>query len=200
MGSHRYSDEDFKKAVETSFSISEVLRKLGLAGQGGSYATFYARVKALGINTSHFIGQAHLKGKTHSYTKPRKLSELLISNGGNITTRIKGRIIKAGLLKNECYECGLKDKWNNKLVVLQLDHINGDHFDNRIENLRLLCPNCHSQTDTFCSKNLTINPLRFREGEFLPKEKHKCLDCGKIMASKNYTRCKDCFNFFRRKK
>ena len=67
-------------------------------------------------------------------------------------TSLKKRILRAGLLKNECYICGLKE-WLNKPIVLQLDHINGNNKDNRIENLRLLCPNCHSQTSTWCGKN-----------------------------------------------
>lgn len=68
-------------------------------------------------------------------------------------SKLKDRILKAGLLKYECECCGNKGKWNDKSLVLQLDHIDGDHFNHSIENLRFLCPNCHSQTDTYSGKN-----------------------------------------------
>lgn len=67
-------------------------------------------------------------------------------------SHIKGRLLRAGLLKNECGECGLTE-WRGKPLSIQIDHINGVRNDNRLENLRMLCPNCHSQTETFASRN-----------------------------------------------
>lgn len=67
---------------------------------------------------------------------------------------LKRRLINEKKLNYKCALCGNTGGWNNKKLVLQLDHINGDHKDNRIENLRLLCPNCHSQTETFCTRQL----------------------------------------------
>ena len=69
------------------------------------------------------------------------------------TTKLKERIIREGIIPYECALCGNKGEWNGKKLVLQLDHINGKHFDHRKENLRFLCPNCHSQTETFSGKN-----------------------------------------------
>ena len=66
--------------------------------------------------------------------------------------KLKKYAIENNLLFNKCYKCGLT-MWNDKPLKLQLHHINGDNRDNRIENLQLLCPNCHSQTDNFCKKN-----------------------------------------------
>lgn len=195
MMRNKYSDDDFITAVKTSVSIAEVLRKLGQSPSGGSYATFNLRVKRLDIDTAHFLGEGHLKGKTHNWSPKISLTDLLVANSDKVFgTRFKRRLIDEGLLKNECYECGLKDNWNNKPIVLHLDHINGDHFDHRIENLRLLCPNCHSQTPTYCSKNFKLNEPEVRVSEFVPQEKHKCETCGDILKDGRYRNCRDCYN------
>lgn len=74
------------------------------------------------------------------------------------TNKLKKRLIEEGYFINVCSECGIKDTWNNKKIVLQLDHINGINNDHRLENIRLLCPNCHSQTDTWCGRG-KIKPV-----------------------------------------
>lgn len=89
-----------------------------------------------GKNIERFETQDILAGKHPQYS----------------TLKLKNRLIKENILKEECSECGIKD-WNRKKIVFQLDHINGESKDHRLQNLRLLCPNCHSQTDTWCGKN-----------------------------------------------
>jgi|SRR5579859_1273845 len=154
MTSYTHSDDQFIEIVKSSFSIREVLRKLDHALHGGSYRSFKLRVKKLNIDTSHFTGQGHLKGKRHNWSKKIDLSDILVANSNRVlTTRIKQRIIADHLLKNECNKCGLQNYWQDGPLVLHLDHIDGDHFNHQITNLRLLCPNCHSQTPTYCSKN-----------------------------------------------
>lgn len=82
------------------------------------------------------------------------LEDVLVENSTYTTSsRLKARLLKAGRLKEECSSCGNGPEWNGKPLSLQLDHINGINNDNRIENLRILCPNCHSQTDTYSGKN-----------------------------------------------
>ena len=71
--------------------------------------------------------------------------------------KIKGKLIREGLKENKCEICGLINEWNGKPLVLQLHHINGNHTDNRLENLQILCPNCHSQTDTYCGSNIVVH-------------------------------------------
>ena len=88
------------------------------------------------------------------FEKRRSLDEMLIENGVELSnSSIKKRLLRENRLENRCYICGLGTEWNNKPLTIQLDHINGNAKDWRIENLRMLCPNCHTQTDTFCGRN-----------------------------------------------
>lgn len=115
---------------------------------GATYTSFIRYAKM------HGIYKTNQGGKGYTKPKPRKFSlqELLVKDRATRTSSasLKARVIDAGLLKNECDECGLQPEWQGKKLVLHLEHTNGDHQDNRLENLRLLCPNCHSQTDTYC--------------------------------------------------
>lgn len=195
MTKYRYSDEDFIQAIKDSISIREVLKRLGVAPHGGSYKTFQVRVSGLGIDTSHFLGSGHLKGRHNPHVKKMDLAEILVSNSPRVlSSPLKKRVILAGLLKNECAKCGIKDIWQGEPIVLHVDHINGDHFDHRIENLRLLCPNCHSQTPTYCAKNKKHNPQKVRKSEFIPQPPHTCETCGIILKAKVYKNCRDCYN------
>lgn len=72
----------------------------------------------------------------------------------------KEQLYRYGLKTEECEWCGLGPEWNGKPIVLELDHVNGNPRDNRLENLRILCPNCHSQTDTHCGKNTAAQKLK----------------------------------------
>ena len=153
------SDERIVQLVANNRSYQSILATLGLTiNSGGNNRWIRTKVIAIGLNTDHFTGQGHLKGKSHNWGKKQPLSEILIQDSDySSTVRLKIRLIRDGLLKNECYECGLNSIWNDKPIVLQIDHINGDNRDNRIENLRILCPNCHSQTNTFCSRGRKSN-------------------------------------------
>jgi len=149
----KYSVEDFRQVVATSCSIRQVLKKLGLATSGGNYVHAKSRIVKLGLDISHFTGQSHLKGKTHNWAKKRPLNEILVEHSDYLNTdKLKKRLIAEGLLENRCYECGLTE-WRKKPLPLELEHKNGNRFDNRIDNLTILCPNCHSQTPTHRGKN-----------------------------------------------
>lgn len=141
--------EELQNLINESITLTEVMRKLGYsANRGKSYVNF----KKYLIDNDVYLG--HLKGKAHgtAQTAKYKLSDMLIKDSkySNMSS-LKKRIIRNNLLEYKCQYCGITE-WMGKPIVLQLHHINGDNRDNRIENLQLLCPNCHSQTDSFCGK------------------------------------------------
>lgn len=143
-------DEVFIEAVNDSRCLKDVVGKLGYSKASGSMGRFVKRrIEEMNIDTSHFN-----LGYARSSHPKYPLEEILVENSNyeNIE-RLKRRIIKAGLLKYECAECGNKGEWNGKQLILQLEHRNGKHNDHRIQNLCFLCPNCHSQTNTFSGKN-----------------------------------------------
>tara|TARA_Y100001938_G_scaffold147595_1_gene229135 strand:+ start:801 stop:1262 length:462 start_codon:yes stop_codon:yes gene_type:complete len=146
-----YTDEQFIEAVKTSMSYRQVLYKLGLKQAGGNYAVMKNRIKDMGLDTSHMTGQAHLKGKTHTHNK-RPIEELLVENSNYQSHKLKLRLISEGLKQHKCECCGITE-WNGQPAPIELDHIDGNRHNNTIENLRILCPNCHAQTDTYRGKN-----------------------------------------------
>lgn len=142
-----------EEAARKSLSVAGVLRYLGLKQAGGTQAYVGGLMRKFEIDTSHFTGQAHSKGKrSRKRLRPEEIL-VLLSEGSH---RTKGYQLKRALsdlgVEDICSECGVGSMWNGKPLVLHVDHIDGEWLDNRIENLRLLCPNCHSQTDTYCRK------------------------------------------------
>lgn len=170
----RYTDEEFINAIKSSYSIREALIKLGLKGSGGNYKLAKRRTILLGIDTSHLTGQGHLRGKTHNWAKKIPLSEILVENliqHSFCSSKLKQRLFKEGRLENKCYKCGLTN-WLGQSLSLELEHINGNSFDNRIENLIILCPNCHAQTPTY----------RRKKSSFDEKKIYFCSNCNKEIS------------------
>jgi hypothetical protein len=150
----RYTDQDIIEAVRSGSSIAQVLKALHLSPTGCNYKAMHRHFSRLVLDTSHFTGQAHLKGKRHTWTPKRPLVEILVEDSPYRTTsHLKARLLREGIFPNRCFECGLGPVWQGKSLVLVLDHRNGNRFDNRVENLHLLCPNCNSQQGTFSGKN-----------------------------------------------
>ena len=141
---------------------------------------FHKYVKEHNIDISNIIESV----KKQEFRKKLSLEEMFVANSHRSAKSLKIRLLKESLIKDECSDCKLSTIWNEKPIVMQLDHINGDSLDNRIENLRLLCPNCHSQTDTFGGKNSRKSHAY----------KHICKTCSgykKDTQSQNCKRCED---------
>lgn len=149
----KYTKEVLEDLVKESYSVAEVIRKLGLKVAGGTHSHISRRIKQFDIDTSHFLGQSSNKGKA----PPTKLkaNEILVLDE-DLHYRKKSYQLKRAMLEMgvsyECSECGIKD-WQGKEIALHVDHIDGNWTNNLISNLRFLCPNCHSQTDNFAGKS-----------------------------------------------
>lgn len=152
--SNKYTKENLQKIILKNISMAGVIRDFGLKQTGGSQSYLTKKAKEWNIDTSHFMGQAHLRGKTHTWSPKIPIQNFLIKNSHCHRTNLKNRLIKENILKNECNICGQQPDWKGKSLIMILDHINGVNNDNRKENLRLLCPNCNAQQTTFCGRNL----------------------------------------------
>lgn len=147
------SSEELKEVVKNSTSLSDVIRYYGLQPSSGRYTILKARLRQDDIDFSHIkLGIRSNRGRGGLGPKAYPLDLVLVENSAYSRKRLKARLLKGGLLNNQCYECEIGPEWNGKPLSLQIDHINGVSDDNRIENLRMLCPNCHSQTETFGGK------------------------------------------------
>lgn len=147
---HNTPIETFKQLAKESISFSDLLRKLNLSTNGSTnHNNLKDYIKNYNINIEHFSHTVPNRKPNNSYT----LAEILVKDSKYTNRgRLKERLIRENYLPYQCNICEL-NCWNNLPIALQLDHINGIPNDNRIENLRLLCPNCHSQTDTYAGKN-----------------------------------------------
>jgi Zn finger protein HypA/HybF involved in hydrogenase expression len=150
MGNH--TKESLEQAVKTSFSVSQVLTKLGLKPAGGNYATIKSKVKKFGIDCSHFSGQGYLKGKNHDWARKVSLEDIFNGECYTSSHRLKNRLIKEGVFERKCYKCQNRE-WLGQPIAIELEHIDGKHENNSKENLTLLCPNCHAQTESYRGKN-----------------------------------------------
>ena len=143
------NDTDFSLFVENSSYLYQIAQKCGYKTKSNIKSVLSNKIKEriekLGLDTSHF-----------KYAEPKPLNDwLTIWETTHRLPYLKRRILDEGLLKEECVLCGQNNIWNGNKLVLQLDHINGNNQDNTIENLRMLCPNCHTQTETYCRNKKT---------------------------------------------
>lgn len=149
-----YDVEKLKELVKISTTYSEICRGFKIKTTGSNIRTIKKRIIENNLDDSHFEGQK-FKGIRRERTgqKGKDINEILTINSNYSQHALKRRLLKEELLEYVCEKCKNEGEWMGEKIVLQLDHKNGVNSDNRLENLRFLCPNCHSQTKTYAGKN-----------------------------------------------
>lgn len=146
-------DQAIVEAVKSSKSIAGVLRTLNMRVGGGNYATIHRAVRELSLDTSHWTGKGHRKGTRIPVCPAIPLAQLLVSGSNTNSNKLRLRLIREEYLEERCSNC-LLTNWQGSKIPLELDHRDGDRANNRLENLRLLCPNCHALTPTYRGRNV----------------------------------------------
>lgn len=207
MSKHKYTDEEFINAVNVSCSYANVCRLLGLPVSGGNYTLVKSKIRKLNLDISHFTFGNWNKGLTSfdNSSIKRKSIDVYLTKDSYITSgKLRKKLLSEGIKEHKCECCG-NILWFGLPIPLELHHKNGDHFDNRLENLQLLCPNYHALTDSHindediknmvsygCIDELKVNnffgtPLtekiknrqKRKERRIKDKVKRHCLYCGK---------------------
>ena len=146
MRKSKYTLEKLQPIVNRVKSITAVIRELGLKPSGGTHRLIQSKIRELNIDTSHFTGQLWSKGLKlgeNFYGNAKSLEEILVENSCYLTSRLRKRLVSNKIKEDKCETCGI-NMWNNRRLSLELHHINGNPNDNRLENLQILCPNCHN--------------------------------------------------------
>ena len=153
--------ERIKEIIPQCINFTEVLKMLGIPRQGNNSNTLKRLLDENNIDYSHFTGRARVYNNTSTSINEYLSNRVKITSG-----KLRIKLLTEGLKENKCEICGIT-KWLGKPIVCQLHHIDGNNQNNNLENLQILCPNCHSQTENYCG-SANVN-----------KTKYYCKDCGK---------------------
>lgn len=150
-----YSREQLAQAVAASQSFAGVIRHLGRPQAGGTQSYLARRIRSEGINTSHFTGRAHHRGMQQPRLAAGDVLVVLPPGSHRRKTNQLRRALRQSGFPDRCDECGQGQTWQGRPLTLVVEHRSGDWLDNRLGNLRLLCPNCHAQTATWCRRKIS---------------------------------------------
>jgi Zn finger protein HypA/HybF involved in hydrogenase expression len=174
---------EFEEIIKKHISYTDILKEFCFGGTGGPYRTLKKRLKEENIDCSH-IGST-TKGREFP-SKSISLEKIMIKNSTYSRGHLKKRLLNDGILENKCFICGQLPEHNNIELVMVLDHINGINDDHRLDNLRMLCPNCNSQQETFAGRN--------------GRKKYYCKKCNEeIKKYSKFELCNNCVNIKKRK-
>ena len=151
--SKNYTIEELKEIIKNSYSIAQVCRAVGIEPKGGNYKTINNKIRKYNIDISHFTGKGWNVGLKFNPNPAKPLEEILIENSDYQSFKLLKRLLKEEYKTRIC-ECCNKDQWLDNPIPIELHHINGINNDNRIENLQILCPNCHALTNNYRGKNM----------------------------------------------
>ena len=164
MKNRKYTKEMLQPLVKKVESYRQLILSLNLSYCGGNYSHIKNVVESFDIDTSHFKGQSIHKGKPsgRARTKEEFTNDILIEDSkvNWRSSSIKQSLLKFGFKEDICEVCGQDNTWNGKPITLQLDHIDGNNRNNNLDNLRIICPNCHTQTETYAGKKTKKNTPR----------------------------------------
>jgi hypothetical protein len=167
----RYTEAQAREAIAASLSFTEALRRLGMCWSGGNYRTLRKWAGAWGIPTDHFDpDEVRRRALRRS---PVPLDEVLVKGSTYSRGKLKERLYETGLKQRACELCGQGELWRGRRMALILDHVSGDPLDNRLSNLRIVCPNCAATLDTHCGRKHARSP-----------EPRECRRCGKPFVPK----------------
>jgi hypothetical protein len=161
----RYTEQDVRDAVASARSLVDALRALGLRPAGGNHRTLHRLIAKHGISVDHLDPRWALRRQRRRVATP--LAQILVEGSTYSRGHLKDRLFDEGVKQRRCELCGLGDEWRGRPMSLILDHINGIPTDNRIENLRIVCPNCAPTLETHCGRKNRID-----------REPRACLHCG----------------------
>lgn len=199
MAKVKYTKELLEEAAKNATSIAQVCRNIGLEPKGGNYKTVTKKLELFDIDISHFTGQAWNKGKSLiEKTCKISLEEILRENTNYSSSLLRKRLINEGIKKEECEVCG-------HTKHLELHHINGNHYDNRLENLQILCPNCHAETNNYKGRNSNKKEEPGNLSKKYSKDHYcTCVNCNKEFYSDRVDKvrkfcCRECYNEYLQK-
>ncbi|NQV13800.1 MAG: HNH endonuclease [Parcubacteria group bacterium] len=154
MRKRTWTKSQLIKAVASSKSYRQVLLKLSLRQAGGNYSQLKKYIKEYKLNTSHFKGRGWNKGNKLPFLPKIDLKDILIKNSTFQSYKLKKRLFQEGIKPLQCEECGWAKRTKNGRLPLELHHVNGSAHDNRLQNLKILCPNCHSLKPNYRGRNI----------------------------------------------
>lgn len=207
----KWSDTQLKKAIESCSTISSVIRYLGLRPSGDNFNHIRKHIKRIGgyqhfnatsKNTIKKLGKVEHNMEKRQKARKKPLEEILTLDSSYQSSKLRQRLLDESIFEYVCSFCGLSE-WLGDKIPLELDHINGRHSDNRIENLRLLCPNCHTLTPTYRGKKRKLPRKLCICGKYIKRESTKCRTCSNKDSGhkrRKISKCLDCCSPCKRNK